>query len=61
MERILQKLSEMILDDLIKGTLDQGRNCLILFEEQESTELFENALETFRNLDAAVDSLYDKT
>ena len=61
MERILQKLSEMILDDLIKGTLDQGRNCLILFEEQESTELFENALETFGNLDAAVDSLYDKT
>jgi len=61
MERILQKLSEMILDDLIKGTLDQGRNCLILFEEQESTELFENALETFTNLDAVVDSLYEKT
>lgn len=31
-ERILQKLSEMILDEVIDGTLDQGRNCLIIFE-----------------------------
>lgn len=33
MERILQKLSEMILDEVINGTLDQGRNCLIVYEE----------------------------
>ena len=33
MEKILQKLSEMILDENIKGTLDQGRNCMIIFEE----------------------------
>lgn len=37
MDRILQKLSEMILDEMIDGTLDQGRNCLIIFEEPEST------------------------
>ena len=24
----------MILDELIRGTLDQGRNCLIVFEEE---------------------------
>ena len=61
MERILQKLSEMILDEVIKGTLDQGRNCLIIFEEPESAEMFEHALETFNNLDGVIDSLYDKT
>jgi 26S proteasome regulatory subunit N6 len=61
MDRILQKLSEMILDEQIKGTLDQGRNCLIVFEEQESVELFENAIETFQNLDGVIDSLYEKT
>lgn len=61
MERILQKLSEMILDEVIKGTLDQGRNCLIIFEEPESNVMFETALDTFSNLDGVIDSLYDKT
>jgi len=61
MERILQKLSEMILEEVIMGTLDQGRNCLIIFEEQEPTEMFENALETFTNIDGVIDSLYEKT
>ena len=51
----------MILDEVIKGTLDQGRNCLIIFEEAESSEMFETALETFQNLDGVIDSLYDKT
>ena len=55
------KLSEMILDEKIRGTLDQGRNCLILFEEDEPTEMFEHALSTFKNLDGVLDSLYDKT
>jgi len=61
MERILQKLSEMILDGHINGTLDQGRNCLIVYEEPESVEMFETALQTFKNLDGVIDSLYDKT
>lgn len=61
MDKILQKLSEMILDEVIKGTLDQGKNCLVVFEEQETTELFENAIDTFGNLNLVVDSLYDKT
>ena len=61
MEKILQKLSEMILDEVIKGTLDQGKNCLVVFEEQETTELFENAIDTFSNLNLVVDSLYEKT
>ena len=61
MERILQKLSEMILDEVIKGTLDQGKNCLIVYENQESTEMFDHALGTFTNLDGVIDSLYEKT
>jgi hypothetical protein len=38
---VLQKLSEMILDEKISGTLDQGRDCLIVFEQGESTVMFE--------------------
>ena len=60
-DRVLQKLSEMILDEKIAGTLDQGRDCLILFEEGESVEMFEHTLTIFKNLDVVVDSLYDKT
>lgn len=61
MDRILQKLSEMILDEVIRGTLDQGRSCLIIFDAPESTEMFEHALQTFENLDNVIDNLYDKT
>ena len=59
--RVLMKLSEMILDEKIRGTLDQGRNCLIIFEEEEPTEMFEHAIGTFTNLDQVLDSLYEKT
>ena len=59
--RVLMKLSEMILDEKIRGTLDQGRNCLIIFEEEEPTEMFDHAISTFTNLDQVLDSLYDKT
>ena len=60
-DRVLMKLSEMILDEKIKGTLDQGRNCLIIFEEEEPTEMFDYAIETFNNLDQVIDSLYEKS
>ena len=55
------KLSEMILDEKIKGTLDQGRNCLIVFEDEEPTDMFDHAITTFENMDHVLDSLYEKT
>lgn len=61
LDRVLNKLSEMILDEKIRGTLDQGRNCLIIFDEEESTEMFDHALTTFNNLNSVLDALYDKT
>jgi 26S proteasome regulatory subunit N6 len=60
MDKVLMKLSEMILDEKIRGTLDQGRNCLIIFEEQEPTEMFDHSLQTIKNLDVVMDSLYEK-
>jgi len=50
----------MILDEMVDGTLDQGRGCLILFEETESTAIFEHSKQTFKNLDQVMDSLYEK-
>ena len=57
---VQQKLSEMILDEMIDGTLDQGRGCLIIFEKAESTAMFEHTSKTFKNLDSVMDSLYEK-
>lgn len=54
------KLSEMILDEKIKGTLDQGRNCLIIFDESEPTEMFDHSITTIKNLESVMDSLYEK-
>lgn len=34
---------------------------MIIYEEPESNEMFETAIDTFKNLDGVVDSLYDKT
>lgn len=51
----------MILDEKILGTLDQGRDCLIIFETGESVAMFEHSLEVIKNLDTVLDSLYDKT
>ena len=53
--------AQVFLDEKIKGTLDQGRNCLIVFEDEEPTEMFDHAITTFNNLDQVLDSLYDKT
>ncbi|TNV78651.1 hypothetical protein FGO68_gene14674 [Halteria grandinella] len=60
-DRVLQKLSEMILDEKIAGTLDQGRDCLIVFEEGENVAIFEHSIEVIKNLETVLDSLYDKT
>jgi 26S proteasome regulatory subunit N6 len=51
----------MILDEKIAGTLDQGRDCLIVFEESEGVAMFEHSLDIFKNLDTVLDSLYEKT
>ena len=60
MDKVLMKLSEMILDEKIRGTLDQGRNCLIIYDEPEPTDMFDHSIQTIQNLDKVMDSLYEK-
>jgi len=54
------KLSEMILDKKFDGTLDQGNGALIIFEEDKRDNLYENSIETMKNLDVVIDRLFDK-
>ena len=58
---VQQKLSEMILDQKIEGTLDQGRGCLIMFEETEDNNAFEYTIDTFGKLNNVVDALFERT
>lgn len=56
--RTLSKLSEMILDQKLKGTLDQGHGVLIVFEDEQVRSTYGNALKTIKNTSEVLDTLY---
>ncbi|KAI9672917.1 MAG: 26S proteasome regulatory subunit rpn6 [Trizodia sp. TS-e1964] len=57
-QQVERKLSQMILDKVIVGVLDQGAGCLIIFEEAERDQGYDAALETIEKLSNVVDVLY---
>eukprot|EP01120_Amphizonella_sp_Union-15-10_P002655 TRINITY_DN12962_c0_g1_i1.p1 TRINITY_DN12962_c0_g1~~TRINITY_DN12962_c0_g1_i1.p1 ORF type:complete len:420 (+),score=95.20 TRINITY_DN12962_c0_g1_i1:88-1347(+) len=59
-ERVERKLSQMILDKKLNGILDQGNNCLIVFDEPPADEVYPASLDTISNISKVVDSLYNK-
>lgn len=54
------KLSQMILDKVFHGILDQGAGCLIVFDEPEEDKTYDATLETFKHVGQVVESLYTK-
>ncbi|KAI6248561.1 putative 26S proteasome regulatory subunit rpn6 [Erysiphe necator] len=56
--QVERKLSQMILDKMITGVLDQGAGCLIIFDEVERDEGYDAALATIERLSSVVDVLY---
>ena len=56
--QVERKLSQMILDKVIVGVLDQGAGCLIIFEESERDRGYDAALGTVERLSNVVDVLY---
>ncbi|KAG2359057.1 proteasome regulatory particle subunit [Suillus spraguei] len=54
-------LSQMILDKVFHGVLDQGRGCLIVFDELEADNTYGAAIGTLEQVSKVVDSLYAKT
>ena len=57
-QQVERKLSQMILDKVIVGVLDQGSGCLIVYEEAERDQGYDAALETIGSLSNVVDLLY---
>jgi 26S proteasome regulatory subunit N6 len=61
-ERVVTKLSEMILDRKISGTIDQGVGVLIVFDQEDDhgendTEFYDDVLEILQNTSQAIDAL----
>lgn len=57
-QQVERKLSQMILDRVIIGVLDQGAGCLIIFDETERDVGYDAALATIEKLSSVVDVLY---
>ncbi|KAK3897721.1 hypothetical protein C8A05DRAFT_38709 [Staphylotrichum tortipilum] len=57
-QQVERKLSQMILDKVIIGVLDQGAGCLIIFDETQRDESYDAALSTIEKLSNVVDVLY---
>ena len=56
--QVERKLSQMILDKVIIGVLDQGAGCLIVYDETERDQGYDSALATIEKLSGVVDVLY---
>ncbi|KAJ4307012.1 26S proteasome regulatory subunit rpn6 [Collariella sp. IMI 366227] len=57
-QQVERKLSQMILDKVIIGVLDQGAGCLIIYDETHRDESYDAALATIEKLSNVVDVLY---
>ncbi|CAI7631914.1 unnamed protein product [Penicillium pancosmium] len=57
-QQVERKLSQMILDKVIIGVLDQGSGCLIVYDETERDQAYDAALDTIEKLSNVVEGLY---
>lgn len=57
---IVPRLSQMILDKVLDGVLDQGRGCLVLFDTPEKEEGYEDAVKMIAEVGRVVESLWGK-
>ncbi|KAI9816081.1 MAG: 26S proteasome regulatory subunit rpn6 [Thelocarpon impressellum] len=56
--QVERKLSQMILDKVFVGVLDQGAGCLLVYDEAERDAGYDAALQTIEKLGTVVDVLY---
>lgn len=54
------KLSQMVLDKVVHGVIDQGTGTLVIYDEPEEDKTYNAALETIKHMSAVVDLLYEK-
>jgi len=60
-EKVQQKLAQMILDKRVRATLDQGAGCLEIFEEAGDDSVLQGSLDIFTSLGRVVDTLFTRS
>jgi 26S proteasome regulatory subunit N6 len=60
LQQVEGKLSQMILDKVFYGVLDQGNGWLIIYDEPRKDAAYESSLELVKSLSSVVDLLYEK-
>lgn len=60
LQQVEGKLSQMILDKVFYGVLDQGNGWLIIYEQPRTDAAYESSLELVKHLSSVVDLLYEK-
>lgn len=59
-QQVEGKLSQMILDKVFYGVLDQGNGWLVIYDQPRTDKAYEASLETIKSLSNVVDLLYEK-
>lgn len=56
-----KKLCEMILDQKLRGSIDQDQGILILFPDEKQSEIFDYSVEIMKNMDNAINVLFERS
>ncbi|KAK6465656.1 hypothetical protein DFJ63DRAFT_283168 [Scheffersomyces coipomensis] len=60
LQQVEGKLSQMILDKVFYGVLDQGNGWLIIYDEPRKDAAYDASIDLIKNLSNVVDLLYEK-
>jgi len=60
LESVERKLSQMILDQKLRGILDQGAGVLVIFDDKPADKTYGNTIEIVQRMGGVVDALYNK-
>ena len=59
-DKVEKKLSQMILDNKFRGTLDQGRGVLLVFDNEADDQTYAHAVSVIANTEKVVESLFKR-